>query len=463
MRSSGGSSASRAWSRSASSRCTSVTCSSSVFGSAIISAYVASSRRIKFAIKTHGRKSDAIAGAIIAAGHEFIREGTAEALLIDFDPPYLPYKPIIDQLAADGAKIILYPHSGGSPDLSYDGLWEPDPRVTANLVMAPGHAELLRRLEYPAPVHVVGWTYGDLKPFRPRPDVRTVVFAPIHPVGNGFMMPEYREANTRVFEALIKGPWRLIVRHIGTLAHNGLRKVDGVEYVHGIGRPESADINRADAIVGGNGTFPTIAISHGVPTVLYSQVTASLGLIDEDPTPLKRPELYRDYIRYPFDADDGPLDEIVHAAARSDEPIAAWKRRFIGEPFNAFQFTQVVERIVREDALPPTLEPTRSFTTVAFADELLERPELLREYTDRYKPGDDATLIIWGTGLDADKTLALTEGAVAAAGLDENALPDILLLPLPGSTAADELLAERASARLSDWPAAGKLGAVPRF
>src|SRR3954452_3774388 len=251
-----------------------------------------SSRRLKLAIRAHGRKSEAVAGALFAAGHEFVKEPPAEALLIDFDPPYLPYKPIIEPCAADRAKNILYPQSGGSPYLSYDALWEPDPRVTANLVMAPGHAELLRRLEYPAPVHVVGWTYGDLRPFRPRPDVRTVVFAPIHPVGNGFMLPEYREANTRVFEQLIKGPWRLVVRHIGTLEHNGLRKVDGVEYVHGIGRSEAAEINRADAIVGGNGTFPTIAISHGVPTVLYSQVTASLGLIDEEPTALKRPELY---------------------------------------------------------------------------------------------------------------------------------------------------------------------------
>src|SRR3954451_1510908 len=152
-----------------------------------------SSRRLKLAIKTHGRKSDAVAGSIVAAGHEFVREPPAEALLIDFDPPYLPYKPMIDQCAADGAKIILYPHSGGSPDLSYDGLGEPAPRVTANLVMAPGHAELLRRLEYPAPVHVVGWTYGDLKPFRPTPDVGRVVFAPIHPVGEGFMLSEYRD------------------------------------------------------------------------------------------------------------------------------------------------------------------------------------------------------------------------------------------------------------------------------
>ena len=153
----------------------------------------------------------------------------------------------------------------------------------------------------------------------------------------------------------------------------------------------------------------------------------------------------------------------MHAAARSEDPIKTWKRRFIGEEFDAFKFVELAERIVRGKQPPPAIEPTHTFTTVAFADELLERPELVREYTDRFKPGADATLIIWGTGLDADRTLALAEGAIAAAGVDEDALPDILLLPLPGSPAADALLAERASARLSDWPAAGKLGAVPRF
>ncbi len=53
--------------------------------------------------------------------------------------------------------------------------------------------------------------------------------------------------------------------------------------------------------------------------------------------------------------------------------------------------------------------------------------------------------------------------AIELAGLDDDALPDVLLLPLPGSPEVDALLAARATARLSDWPAVGKLGAVPRF
>ena len=71
-----------------------------------------------------------------------------------------------------GAKIVLYPHGGGIPILSYDGLWEPDTRVFANFVTGLGHAEYLRRIDYPSQTHVVGWTYCDHLPFRACEDVK---------------------------------------------------------------------------------------------------------------------------------------------------------------------------------------------------------------------------------------------------------------------------------------------------
>ena len=40
---------------------------------------------------------------------------------------------------------------------------------------------------------------------------------------------------------------------------------------------------------------------------------------------LRNVDRYGDYMRYPFDVADGPLDEVVHAAARSEEPIAEWQ------------------------------------------------------------------------------------------------------------------------------------------
>ena len=47
--------------------------------------------------------------------------------------------------------------------------------------------------------------------------------------------------------------------------------------------------------------------------------------------------------------------------------------------------------------------------------------------------------------------------------MDADRLPDVLLAPLPGSPAVDAALAERADALLSEWPAAGRIGALPKF
>ena len=50
---------------------------------------------------------------------------------------------------------------------------------------------------------------------------------------------------------------------------------------------------------------------------------------------------------------------------------------------------------------------------MAFADELLERPELLVEYTEHHKPGEDATLVIWGTRGKARRVRIKEEGVLA--------------------------------------------------
>ena len=57
----------------------------------------------------------------------------------------------------------------------------------------------------------------------------------------------------------------------------------------------------------------------------------------------------------------------------------------------------------------------------------------------------------------------MTERAVAAARLDADRLPDIVLLPFPASRDADRRLAEIADALLSEWPAAGRVGELPRY
>jgi hypothetical protein len=386
-------------------------------------------------------------------------------LLIDLDVPGFQYGPIIEHYLELGAKLILYPHGAGTPVLSYDGLFEPDPRVTANLVTAVGHAELLRRLEYPCPIQAIGFYQCQQFPFKPCADVKHVVFGPTHPNGDGSMMEHRRKLNTRIFEELLAGPWQVTVRHLNSLESNGLWEAEGVTYVQGTGRggPVFDEIDAADVVVAGEGTFPTLAIARGVPTITYGRAQLAWGLAGEEPVPPKRPERYLDYISYPLDAEDAPLEELIPLAAAGEDPVREWKRRFIGEPFNARAAVDYVERIVFDGPPPVQIDPTRAFTTVAFADELMERPDLLRTYAARFTPADDASLVLWAPGVGPDQLLAMAQAALERSGLPDDQVPDILLSPLGYSPEVERGLAARASAVLSEWPAIGPLGQVPRL
>ena len=221
----------------------------------------------------------------------------------------------------------------------------------------------------------------------------------------------------------------------------------------------------ADVVVAADGTFPTISVARGVPTVMYGQGVMALGIPGETPMLApERPELYWDYAKYPFDVADGDLETVVREAARSEAPVADWKRRYIGKPFNALEFAQLMERITREDRTAPVhIDATRSHTTLAFADELIENPALLRAYCDTYGPESDASLLLWAPGVNADQLLEMAELAIAAAGVDDSRLPDMLLAPLAGASRNEAALAERADALLSEWPSAGRIGELPRF
>jgi hypothetical protein len=389
----------------------------------------------------------------------------ADLLLIDLDDAHCGYEDAIATFKDHGATVLLYPH-GASPLIGYDGIHEASPLVDASLQLAPGHAEVMRRLEYPTPTHVVGWPYTEIGDFRASAKLERVLFAPHHPSGYGVLHDLEREENAHAYEQLLKGRWELTVRHFGTLEQNGLWEAPGVRYVRSdLGLASAVDdIDRADAVVAGVGTFPWLSIARGVPTVQYGQDhVLTKGEPGEQRVELRHFARYHGYLRYPFDTADGPLDELLHAAARSEDPILAWKRRFIGDAFDLRHYVELVERIVGGALPAPRLDPTRRFTVTAFVDEVHECPELLATYARCFGPDDDATLVLWGPGYPAGLLLETAEAAVAAAGLDGDRLPDVLLAPLPGGPQSDAVLAERSAAVLSDWPGAGRLGQLPRF
>lgn len=419
-------------------------------------------RPLVIAVRDHRGGVAPLAKALADAGHIIVQAPTpAEALLIDLDAPLPQYRVMIDMYRALGAAILIYPHGGGSMVTVYDGLYEPDPTITANLVHAPGLAESLRRVQYPAPVRTIGWTLCEQRPFRPVRDVRRVLLAPMHPC-DGVLSDVFRERNADAFRQLLTGPWELTVRHMDGIEQNGLWPVDGVRFVTAHGRPAEEDIDAADVVVAAQGTFPHLSVALGAPTVLYTQLNAAMyGQPGEPPGRLLHPDRYRDYLRHPFDLEDGPIDEILHAAARDGESVATWRRRFVGAPFDPVAFARLVEGLVATPEGDVALDDLRSHVTVAFADELAERPELLAAYAADHGPDDDATLVVWGPGEPGEQLLATMQDALTRAGVADAVTPDVLLLTHGSFPAVESRLAEVAHAVLSDWPQAGALAALP--
>jgi hypothetical protein len=423
---------------------------------------------MRFAARDHLDKSAPYVRALVAAGHEQVPLGAAaEVLLIDLDAPEMGFRDTIAAYRKIGAAVVMYPHGAGQMPLHWDAMWEPVEDIDLTLVIAPGYAEFLRRIEYPCPVAVSGWAYTGIAPFRPARDVRRVLFAPTHPSGRGTLSDPQREVNVRSFEQLLDGPWELTVRHIGTIEQNGLWAAPGVRFVQGGMDQSHAEIDEADVVVAGEGTFPALAIARGTPTVLCGQLDRPLyGRPGEEPSELWRADRYAEYVRYPFDLEDGPADEILHAAARSEAPVAEFKRRFIGDPLDIDAVARLVEGAVeRRGTEPgPWLDDTRAVTFAAFADELREHPDLLASYSACVGPDAPATLAVWAPGRSPEDALAVVSEAVARAGIADDALPDVLVVAPRGVAIRDidAMLASRAQAVLTRWPAAGRLGELPQ-
>jgi hypothetical protein len=112
---------------------------------------------------------------------------------------------------------------------------------------------------------------------------------------------------------------------------------------------------------------------------------------------------------------------------------------------------------------PPVDRPdVRSFATVALADEIVLRPQLLEAYAGAFGDGDDATLVIYAAGSDEQSLVKQIEPVLLKAGLDRDDGPDMLAYPAPPGL-GDSVLAACAGAVLSIRPPAGPLAGLPWF
>ncbi|MFL5913405.1 MAG: glycosyltransferase [Gaiellaceae bacterium] len=118
--------------------------------------------------------------------------------------------------------------------------------------------------------------------------------------------------------------------------------------------------------------------------------------------------------------------ESAHAAealagGRVEEAIRAWLRALAANPFDDLGRASLA-RALDQYARIPRID-ARSFRILAFADELLDAPEMLAAYGETFGEGDDVTLVIQAPEQGVEQ---VTEGLAAASA---GASADLLLHP----------------------------------
>jgi hypothetical protein len=298
-------------------------------------------------------KSYRFSDILVKHGHNVLPPdaNALDCLLIDFDA-HPRHEKLIEKCVAGGGKALLYQH-GAMPMISWDGLWEPSNRISAFITQSLGSKAVMQMYGYPHPIHAVGWYYGEQRAWSSASKLSGVLFAPWHPHGNGYLRPERAEANRRALDILLTAKryerFDLTVRHIGTLKQNGL---DGYSRYKSIDWQPSNKavqssieaIDNADLVVS-LGTFAYLAVSRGIPTVFYGQDhTPGEGYSEDMWRPVKSFELYRSFVRYPYDLEQHGWEAAEEALTM--EPLE-WRNRFIGPPVDGKHFCELIERLAR--------------------------------------------------------------------------------------------------------------------
>lgn len=302
---------------------------------------------MKVTFRDHDGKGARLAAALADAGHEIVQH-SGEVALVDCDAPIDPYRGVCD----NHERVMVYPHGGGNPFC--DGHWPIHPHTVCRFVPGPGQADVLQRCGYPGRVETIGWPMCDRLPFRPTDQPVNVLFAPQHPLGDGWMSEGMVEANARIHDLLASLPISLTVRYVpigsAGLEQMGIHRRPGVDYRQApmVVNDGEAAIDGSDLVVAAEGTFPSLAVARGCPTVMYAQIPADNHITGEPGTHTENNwHLYRDAARFPLDADDittpDDMMDLLLTAGR-DEPVE-WRDRFIGPQFDPELFVKTFEDV----------------------------------------------------------------------------------------------------------------------
>lgn len=305
----------------------------------------------RFYMHEHMHKGKAYKEALERRGYSFTqRTNWAEMIFLDHDinsvgagrrrQVYASYEQDIP--------LFLYPHSA-RPNIMYD-IWRPWPFTKCHFTIAEGHKEVLRRIDYPCPVEVTGWTYTPIKPFRkPRKHKQIkVLFAPIHPLGSGYLMEMDRELNFNIFKLLLNMPdIELTVRYLGAIGQNGIWKNRRVKYINGEPDGTTNEIEEADVVISAF-THAYMTVALGKPLLMMGERTRPHAGNHLWTGWGEQWEKYRDYLEFPFNICDvlGEPDKALNMmidAMKKNPKVEDWKERFIGKPFDPDHFVDKVE------------------------------------------------------------------------------------------------------------------------
>lgn len=307
---------------------------------------------MKFYLTDHQGKGYPYAQALEESGWERVANAAEEIQLALYDMDTgdgSGYRRGLDMLYKRGVPVMIYPHAA-RPSLFWDGMYELWPHTRAFIAIAEGHREIMQMYGYPLPIEVCGWTMCELRDFQPvaLQDPVKVLFAPIHPNRNGWGHPAYRAYNTIVFQKLLETPGiQLTVRHIMSLALNGIWQAPGVKYILGTTKPATEQIDEADVVIA-HQTFAYLAVARGKPLIMLGDdMRANAGNAWDNMRWTAHYDDYRELLRYPLEAEAARsgrgLRSMIERAC-SEDLGADWRKRLIGKAFARKHFIKTVEK-----------------------------------------------------------------------------------------------------------------------
>lgn len=306
-------------------------------------------RKLTFYAHDHHGKGKRYIEALHPAFERIERSDLAPYPKVDFvlaDNDVRGRRHLLAKLRYAGAKaFFIYPHTG-RPNVVNDlrQTWE---HTTAHFVPANSHVEIMQRYGYPKPIHAVGWSLCPLRQFTPRPQARSVLFAPIHHRCAEIDKQVNRAAFNKLYALAEAGEIELTVRYLWKLFDgSGIAAIEhpNVTYTQGELTPAWEQIDSADVVVA-HQTFAYLAVARGVPCVMMAEdMPTHLCPFGREPLFVPHWDDYADLLAFPLDImhTDDPL-ALLKQAARSDDDIAEWRGRMIGEPFDAVRYVEIIK------------------------------------------------------------------------------------------------------------------------